>query len=313
MQDLVTINTGNIQKARPSIEAIVTQFIDSQDVKKSSKDLYRRTLKQFFKWMEDNKIQLSEVTRIEILRYKDSLLERKLSPLGVGSYLTVVRIFFEWAEANKYYPNVAKGVKAPKREREYERQPLTPDQSKNLLAHFQNKALRDYAIVNLLLRTGLRTIETIKANIEDITFKGDRRVLLVHGKGRDAKDQFVILTDKAYKPIKMYLATRGKAKKGEPLFTSQSNNSFNQRLTTKSISRLVKGGLIAIGIDSREFTAHSLRHTAGCTILEAGGSLSDAQAVLRHSDPATTQMYVKTMERIQRIKTPPEALIDNIF
>jgi len=313
MKNLVTINTGNIQKARPSIEAIVDQFINSQDVKKSSKDLYRRTLKQFFNWMEDNKIQLSEVTRVEILRYKDSLLERKLSPLAVASYLTVVRIFFEWAEANKYYPNVAKGVKAPKRKREYERQPLSVDQSKNLLAHFQKKALRDYAIVNLLLRTGLRTIETIRADIEDITFKGDRRVLLVQGKGRDAKDQFVILTDKAYRPIESYLATRSKAKKGEPLFTSQSNNSFNQRLTTKSISRMVKEGLRALGIDSREYTAHSLRHTAGCTILKAGGSLSDAQAVLRHSDPATTQMYVKTMERIQRIEKPPEALIDNIY
>jgi len=313
MNNLVTINTGNMQKARPSLEAIVNQFINSQDVKKSSKDLYRRTLKQFFNWMEDNKLQLSEVTRVEILRYKDSLLERKLSPLAVSSYLTVVRIFFEWAEANKYYPNVAKGVKAPKRKREYERQPLSVDQSKNLLAHFQKKALRDYAIVNLLLRTGLRTIEVIRADIEDITFKGDRRVLLVQGKGRDAKDQFVILTDKAYKPIEEYLATRGKAKKGEPLFTSQSNNSFNQRLTTKSISRMVKEGLRALGIDSREYTAHSLRHTAGCTILKAGGSLSDAQAVLRHSDPATTQMYVKTMERIQRIEKPPEALIDNIY
>jgi len=271
MKDLVTINTGNIQKARPSIGAIVDQFINSQDVKKSSKDLYRRTLKQFFNWLEDNKIQLSEVTRVEILRYKDHLLERGLSPLGAGSYLTSVRIFFEWAEANKYYPNVAKGVKAPKRKVKFERQPLTLEKSKDLLAHFKNKALRDYAIVNLLLRTGLRTIEVIRADIEDITYQGDRRVLLIHGKGMNAKDQLVVLTDKAYKPIEEYLATRGKAKKGEPLFTSQSNNSFNQRLTTKSISRMVKEGLRAVGIDSRQYSAHSLRHTVACNILGAGG------------------------------------------
>ena len=58
MNNLVNINTGNIQTARPSIEAIVNQFIETQDVKKSSKDLYRRTLKQFFNWMEDSKLQL---------------------------------------------------------------------------------------------------------------------------------------------------------------------------------------------------------------------------------------------------------------
>jgi len=224
-----------------------------------------------------------------------------------------VRIFFEWAEANKYYPNVAKGVKAPKRKVKFERQPLTLENSKDLLAHFKNKALRDYAVVNLLLRTGLRTIETIRANIEDIVFKGDRRVLLIHGKGMNAKDQLVVLTDKAYKPIEEYLSTRGKAKKGEPLFTSQSNNSFNQRLTTKSISRMVKGGLRAIGIDSRQYTAHSLRHTVACNILEAGGAMSDAQAVLRHSDPKTTAMYAIMKTDELRLKNAPEALIDNIY
>ena len=62
-------------------------------------------------------------------------------------------------------------------------------------------SLRDFAIVNLILRTGLRTIEVVRADVGDITFKGNRRILRVWGKGHDTKDDFVVLTDKTYLPI----------------------------------------------------------------------------------------------------------------
>jgi integrase/recombinase XerD len=132
-----------------------------------------------------------------------------MSSLTVGSYITSVRRFYEWTEANKYYPNVAKGIKTPKRRQQFKKQPLLPSQATALLSYYQDKALRDYAIITLLLRTGLRTIEIIRANVEDITYKGSQRVLLVQGKGRDERDNFVLLTDKAYQPIAQYLDTRG--------------------------------------------------------------------------------------------------------
>jgi len=311
---LTVVENTNQKLTTLGIEDIVNQFINSQDVRQSSKNLYRRTLKQFMNWIDKHELKLGDLTRIEILRYKEELLENGLSSLSVGSYLTIVRKFFEWAESLKYYPNIAKGIKTPKRKQQFKKQALTQDQSKTLLVYFESRALRDYAIVNLLLRTGLRTIELIRANVEDLTYKGEKRDLLVHGKGRDEKDDFVVVTDKCFQSIQRYLKSRGKVKNGEPLFTSISNNSKGEgRLTTRSISGLVKEGLRAIGINDRAYTAHSLRHTTGCTILEAGGSLSDAQAVLRHSDPATTQIYIETIKEKMRLKNAPEELIDNIF
>jgi integrase/recombinase XerC/integrase/recombinase XerD len=235
-----------------------------------------------------------------------------MSSLTVGSYITSVRRFYEWTEANKYYPNVAKGIKTPKRKQQFKKQPLLPAQATALLTYFKDRALRDYAIVNLLLRTGLRTIELIRANIEDITFKGSQRVLLVQGKGRDEKDNFVVLTDKAYQPIAEYLALR-KYKATEPIFISTSNNNNGDRLTTRSISFIVKEGLKAIGLDERSFTAHSLRHTTAVNILRAGGSLETAQFTLRHSNPATTQIYTATLNEERRLQNSGEALIDNLY
>ena len=284
----------------------------AQDVKQSSKLLYRRTLKQYFNWVESKSYLLSEIARPQLLEYKDELLNSKLSSLTVGSYITSVRRFYEWTEANKYYPNVAKGIKSPKRKQQFKKQPLLPAQATALLNYYQDKALRDYAIINLLLRTGLRTVEVIRASVEDIVFKGSQRVLLIQGKGRDEKDNFVLLTDKTYQPIAEYLTTRT-ATASAPLFTSTSNNSKGDRLTTRTISYIAKEGLKAIGLDERSFTAHSLRHTTAVNILRAGGSLETAQFTLRHSNPATTQIYTATLNEERRLQNSGEALIDSIY
>jgi integrase/recombinase XerC/integrase/recombinase XerD len=295
------------------IDELVDLFIKDQDVKQSSKLLYRRTLKQYFNWVDRKGYLLSGIARPQLLEYKDELLLSGMSSLTVGSYITSVRRFYEWTEANKYYPNVAKGIKTPNRKQQFKKQPLLPSQATALLNHYQDKALRDYAIITLLLRTGLRTIEVTRASVEDITFKGSQRVLLIQGKGRDEKDNFVVLTDKTYQPIAQYLATRGEINRSEPLFTSSSNNSKGDRLTTRTISYIAKEGLKAIGLDDRSFTAHSLRHTTAVNILRAGGSLETAQLTLRHSNPATTQIYTATLNEERRLQNSGEALLDNLF
>jgi len=312
--DIVVKQAQDVATVSPQrIEELVDRFIEAQDVKQSSKLLYRRTLKQYFNWVESKSYLLSEIARPQLLEYKEELLSSGMSSLTVGSYITSVRRFYEWTEANKYYPNVAKGIKTPKRKQQFKKQPLLPDQATALLSYYKNKALRDFAIVNLLLRTGLRTIEVVRANVEDITFKGSKRVLLVHGKGRDEKDNFVLLTDKTYQPIAEYLAKRGKVSPSDPLFVSLSNNSKGHRLTTRSISKIAKEGLKAIGLDERAYTAHSLRHTTAVNILRAGGSLEQAQMTLRHSNPATTQIYTSTLTEERRLQNSGEALIDNLY
>ena len=307
-------NNNNIVVVTPQrINDLVDSFINSQDVKQSSKLLYRRTLKQYFNWVDKKNYLLSEIARPQLLEYKEELLNSNMSSLTVGSYITSVRRFYEWTEANKFYPNVAKGIKSPKRKQQFKKQPLLPAQATDLLNYYENKDSRDYSIINLLLRTGLRTIEVIRANVEDVTFKGSQRVLLVQGKGREEKDNFVVLTDKTFNSLDLYLKNRGKVNNTDPLFISTSNNNKGERLTTRTISYIAKEGLKAIGLDERSFTAHSLRHTTAVNILRAGGSLETAQFTLRHSNPATTQIYTSTLNEERRLQNSGESLIDNLY
>lgn len=303
------VRVGNTNSWR----GLVATFIATQDVKESSRKLYTRTLSQFFVWVENTSRNLQNLSRQDLLEYKDWLLEQRLSSLTISSYITATRKFFEWAEAEKFYPNIAKGIKTPRRVQAFKKQHLTDNKSSELLAHFQNLSLRDYAIVNLILRTGLRTIEVVRADVGDITFKGERRILRIWGKGHTEKDDFVVLSDKAYQPIKDYLATRKGAKSGEPLFVSNSDRNSGGRLTTRTISGICKEGLKAIGLDGKEFTAHSLRHTTAVAILKHGGQITDVQSVLRHTSPVTSQIYTESVKEELRLQNAPELALDDAF
>lgn len=294
-------------------KGLVASFIASLDVKASSRDQYQRTLRQFLTWVEVKGYSLNEIAREHLLQYKEELLASGKSSLTVSSYITSLKAFYTWAEAIKAYPNVAKGIKLPKRRQQFKKQPLQPIQAEELLAHYDGRTKRDFAVVNLLLRTGLRTVEVVRADIGDIVFKGGQRVLLVHGKGRDEKDNFVILTAKAYQPIADYLATRLDAKEGEPLFTSESNNNGGGRLSTRVISGIAKERLRAIGLGDKAYTAHSLRHTGATNILRATGDLEKTRLFCRHSNPATTLIYTHTLDEERRLKNSGEEILDTLF
>ena len=302
------LNTG------ADVKTAIQLFAVSQDVKPSSRALYTRTLGTFFDWVATSGRTVANLTVADLIAYKDELLNGGKSSLTVASYINSLRRFYEWAEANKLYPNIGKGIHAPKRKQAFRKQPLTVAQVGELLHYEQGtQTARDYAIVNLMVRTGLRCIEVVRANVGDITYKGGQRVLMVQGKGRDEKDNFVILTDAAYNPIREYLNTRTGIDDNAPLFASESRNNDGGRLTTRSVSGIAKQGLKSVGLDNKVFTAHSLRHTAAVNILRAGGSLEMAQYTLRHSNPATTQIYTATLREEQRLNNGGETLLDGLY
>lgn len=306
------LSTTNFQNI--TMEQVLDMFASSIDIKPSSRELYKRTLRQYFKWVEDKGYLLREMSIPQLIEYKDWLLESGKSSLTISSYITSIRKFYEWAEANRFSPNIAAVLHSPRRRQQFRKQPLKPEQATQLLEHFTNQSLRDFAMVNLLLRTGLRCIEVVRADVGDITFKGGQRVLLVQGKGRDEKDNFVVLTDKAYKPIEEYLSSRKSRGDQEPLFACTSNNNKGGRLTTRAVSSLVKESLRAIGLDDRAYSAHSLRHTAAVSILRASNwNIEITQRTLRHTNPATTQIYTETAKEEERLSNAGERLLDNIF
>ncbi len=290
---------------------VIGRFLNSLDIMRNSKLTYKKGLRKFLLWLKSKQIQ--NPTRDDILAYKHYLEDQKLSSLTLSSYLVVVRRFFEWAESVKIYPNISKGVKGAKRSKGFRKDPLTIEQVKEFLRKIDRSnplGKRDYAIVNLMIRTGLRTIEVTRADVGDIRHQSGDAVLWIQGKGRDAKDEFVLLTEITLKSIMDYLLTRGGMKDKEPLFTSLSDRNREERLTTQSIRKIVKKHLRNIGIDSKRLSAHSLRHTAITLSLLGGATIQQAQVLGRHSDINTTLIYAHNIDRIAHA---PERRIDAVL
>lgn len=307
---------------------VLATFILNLDVKDATKRQYNKSLRLFFTWMETNGISLSAITRAHILQYRKELLEgnRHLSSQTVAVYIVAIRRFFEWAEAEKYYPNIAKGVRSPKIKKEFVKQHLTVDECHDILekmyddvenkvrkkAYLQKEAngLRDYALVNLILRTGLRTVEVSRLDVGDITYRRRKHVILVWGKGRDSKDDYVPLSEKAYEPLMEYLGTRPEAQPSDPLFICEGYGSHGRRMSTRRIQAVCKDALRSIGLDDHAFSAHSFRHTCAVMLIQSGASAYDVQKFLRHSSIDTTEIYLRSIEEDLRLGRSPESMID---
>lgn len=295
------------------IESAVKMFIANQDINENSKITYYKALKQFFNYCQSRGKDVSGLNRADVIQYKEYMLNTaKRKPLTVRGYVAILRKFYTFIEAETGAVNIAKDVTVKRITREPRKHYLTIAEQKRLLAAaLESGSLRDYAIINLMLRSGLRTVEVIRLNISSIKQEAGHRVLMIHGKGHREADTFVKLTDKAFTPISEYLTKRGNVSEAEPLFTADSNRNRGERLTTQTISKMVKHYLRAIGINDSLYTAHSLRHTAAVTLLKAGATLMETQYHLRHANPATTQLYLLSMEREARLENSAADRIDS--
>lgn len=332
--EIVVGSTASILPFTQDPEGLIKAYTESlANVVDSSKATYSRALRAYFAFRTLSGLNQVAPTRAELVQYKGYLMKgiaseenpEGYSALTVCSYLNAVRGFYAWisAESGGYLVNIAKDIKSPKHTTEHKKQHLEADRVRDLLTYYQEEgratALRDYALVNLLVRTGLRTAEAVGANIGDISFIGSTRVLWIKGKGHTEKDSYVVLTEKAYAPIREYLSTRPYALKKDPIFISDSNHrartesgSTTARLSTRSVRNIVREGLDSIGLDNKAFTAHSLRHTTAVAILEAGGVLDDVKAQLRHASTATSQIYVESYNKGKQLNQI-NAAIDSLF
>lgn len=294
---------------------LIDLFCASEGVKQSSRNTYRRQLKEFFKWLKITNTELAFCRKASIVAFKDYITNKGLAPLTIGGYLTAVRKFFAFAEENGLAVNIAKGVKSPKKKNMFIKQHLSLEEIKRLLQKINKTgSKREKVMASLMLHTGLRTIEVSRLDIGDLTQKGGRHVLKVWRKGKLSKEDFVIISDKLHNDLQSYIeAERRSAPKNAPLFVSSSHNNTGGRLSTRTISAFGKRYLRAIGLTGTEYSTHSFRHSTAVQILKLTNDITAVQAVLGHSSPATSQIYTESIKEELRLEKATELLLDSVF
>jgi integrase/recombinase XerD len=281
---------------------ILAAFFAQLDASPKTISTYKRNIRAYTRFLNAAGLEILTATKNTIRAYKKSLEQAGKKPSTINAYLTAVRRLYSFLEAEEIKANIATNIKGCRRATNSPKQALTIEQTKALLqepaAGARLEQLRNYAMLNLMTRRGLRTIEVCRANIEDIQQINGLAVLYLQGKGYKEKNDFIILNETCLQPIYSYLQARNCEDKTAPLFAGCGNRNKGGRLTTRTINRIVKTALKEQGIQAAELTAHSLRHTAVTIALLGGASLQETQAMARHKNINTTLIYAHNLNRL---------------
>lgn len=236
----------------------------------SSSDIF-----DFLSYLANDRIYNSEAPMAD-QGIESAARARKLSAIkSFYKYLTVrTKQISENPVADLEYPKLRKSL--PKY--------LTLEQSASLLQAVSGpNEKRDYAILMLFLNCGIRRSELVGLNLTDV-YEDRIRVI---GKGN--KERFVYFGTACRKAIDAYLVERNKIQLSDnrALFGSRDSN----RISVTAVHRLVKKALLQAGLDSTQFSAHKLRHTAATMMLSGGVDVKTVQEVLGHENLNTTQIY----------------------
>lgn len=270
-----------------------------KNVAASSARVYEQAAREFTTWLSAKGLTVQTVTYEDLSEYRSYLAEHNAKATAARKLVVARRLLDVAVILKVRTDNPAKQVKGFKNSnQETTHRALTSDEARLLLNQINletPKGTRDYALILLLLRTGLRRAEAAGLTIGDIkTEQGYNIAVVRHGKGD--KRRIVKLHDDVVVAIKIYLETTKRHKLYDddaPLFVAirASGKCGTDHLKGLDIERIVEG--YAAKAELIGLTPHGLRASFVTLALEGGASLHQVQYAAGHADPRTTERYQK--------------------
>lgn len=286
------------------INKLLEEFLEEQDNRSSgTKILYRKTIGYFIVWMtkeKDNGRDISAIDKADAIAYRDHLRAKGNSSSTIDNYMSALRKFSKWLKKSGYYEKnfISKKMKWDRdKDRMFIKSALTLEQVDRLLDYTNRdtiNAKRNNAIIHLMSFTGLRCIEITRLTFGDIIEGESGSIKLqVQRKGKREKGGVVTISQEILKPLRKYWSMRADPMGDtSPLFVNHAYITKDTALAPVTISRIVKESLRGIGLDSRRYSAHSLRHTAATLAVLAGAELWEVGQMLGHTNLQQTERYI---------------------
>lgn len=162
-------------------------------------------------------------------------------------------------------------------------------------AYYEKTKERDFAIITLLLGTGIRVSECVGLDIEDVDFKNNGIKVLRKG----GNEMFVYFGDEVAEALKKYIEVRAGitpvAGHEHALFYSAQR----KRINVKTVENLVKKYASQV-TTTKKITPHKLRSTYGTTLYQETGDIYLVADVLGHKDVNTTKKHYAAMDDARR-------------
>jgi len=298
-QDLLTFD----------FDALVSDWYTSLDLRirtgelaENSGSTYKRGWGKFAGWYEAQ--DAGTITADTIRLWIAELKAKGYTPATVNAWYAGVRAFYGWLSSDRgLLLNPTQGVKGARRKgtmTTHKRDNLTDTETLRVLAFYASQDAQDArnrAMLHFMAFTALRGVEIARADLEDLKTESGRLVLYVQGKGHEEKDTPVIIPQGAQAAVYDWLAARGE--QAGPLFLAVKGKCKGERLTTRSIRRIVKTAFRGAGIQGKSKTTHSLRHTAITNAIRNGAPIQKVRAMARHASIETTMIYYHEVDRLE--------------
>lgn len=279
------------------------RYLTDQDRSPKTIAGYLADLERFARWFaQTNGEELTpeRLTSTDAREFRAFLQRKDAKPATINRALAALRAFGKWAdEAGLIQGNPAAKVKAVKKT-ELAPQWLDKNQVNALVRKAEEltqnaktppavrQAVRDEAIIKILLNTGLRVSELCALRLGDVDMKINKGVLIVR-QGKGAKRREVPMNKETAQAIQAWRKARP-PEFGDLLFYGARGDA----LTSSGIHRrLAEIGRLA----KVEAHPHALRHTFAKSLVNAGVTLEKVGALLGHSSLNTTRVYVTPGER----------------
>lgn len=272
---------GDYKKRNKFLLAEFTNTKLAEGCSKKTITYYRTTMERFLEHVEKH---LDEVTTEDCEKYlMYGVSERKWTPTTQDNIRRILNTFYVWGLSRKYILfNPVSPIKPTKNKKYRVKKPFT---NEDLIRMRDNcETLRDRAIIELLLSSGIRVGELVGLNREDMDYV--EKEFFVIGKGN--KQRVAYFNEQTGYYLQRYLKTR--SDKNPALFVSK-NRPF-ERVGITGIETMVRELGEKAGVTGRAHP-HRFRHTFATQALNKGVPLEQVQQLLGHEQLDTTLIYAK--------------------
>ena len=270
----------------------------------TSQKTYTIDMKHFVQWMIDQDLSLFTLGRDELVAYRRYLAERYAKTTASRMWAVTRRLLDEAVQRGLLAHNPAEGIRGFKTgDDESPYQALRREEAKLLLDAIDRRTAlgkRDYALIMLLLRTGIRRSEVIALTLGDLVMEQGYHVAIIeHGKGN--KRGLAKVPVEVRHIIDDYLEATGRnhVAMDAPLFVSFRKGDHPQEkpLHPNQVERIVKHHAHTVGII---MSPHGMRASFITLAFEGGADLALVQDGARHKDPRTTRRYQKRRNNLHK-------------
>lgn len=264
----------------------------AEDISDNTLKNYVSDIKIFYRWYReiDFSENVEKVTHYHLTAYKDYLIhnQRKRAS-SINRNIQSLRNFFRFLTVQKSIKkNPAEKVKFLRRIKRTQPKALTKNDIHKLLSVTSHSShgtkQRNYAIIQLLLQTGIRVGEIVNLEIRDLTlYDRSGEIRVVNAKG--GKERTIPLNSSARKALRNYFEGRNLEEGGAVFFSKQ-----NKKMTVRAVQKVINNLAGKSGIEN--MSPHTLRHTFAINYLRSNPEcLVELSALLGHESLDTTSIY----------------------